>query len=116
MINAQLKLIIPIFIHSKNRYEILSTVDYALQFPSIEIEANQDINETILVLLKRYLKETSGVNPKLIDIISTSKLDIYYMCFINYETTIAHSFTREIDVNTDILPPNATKTLSLLAK
>lgn len=116
MINAQLNLIIPIFIHSKNRYEILSLVDYALRFPSIEIEPDQDINEIILMLLNRYLKETSGINPKLVDIVVTSKLDIYYMCFINYETTIIDSATRTIDINTDILPPNATKTLSLLAK
>jgi hypothetical protein len=116
MINAQLNLIIPIFIHSKNRYEILSLVDYALHFPHTEIGQDQDINETIIMLLSRYLKDTSGINPKLTDIISTSKLDIYYMCFINYETTIMHSFTREIDVTTDTLPPNATKTISLLAK
>lgn len=116
MINAQLNLIIPIFIQSKNKYEILSSVDYALYFPSIDIGPNQDINETILMLLSRYLKETSGVNPKLIDITVTSKLDIYYLCFVNYETSIVNCFTKEIDTNIDVLPPNATKTLSLLAK
>jgi hypothetical protein len=116
MINAQLNLIIPIFIHSKNRYEILSLSDYTLLFPSVGIEPDQNINEIILMLLNRYLKETSGINPKLVDIIITSKLDIYYMCFINYETDLINSSTREIDINTETLPPNATKTLSLLVK
>jgi hypothetical protein len=116
MINAQLNLIIPIFIPSKNRYEILSLADYTLRLPSVELEPNQNINELLLMLLNRCLKETSGTNPKLVDITVTSRLDIYYICFVNYETTIINSYTKTIDLNTDILPPNATRTLSLLAK
>jgi hypothetical protein len=116
MINAQLNLIIPIFIPSKNRYEILSLLDYDLRLPSTEIEPDQDIHELILMLLNRHLKEPSSINPKLIDIVITSKLDIYYMCFVNYETDTIDSVTRTIDINTDILPQNATKTLSLLSQ
>ena len=116
MINAQLNLIIPIFVHSKNRYEILSLADYDLRLPSAQIEPDQDINELILMLLNRHLKEPSTVNPKLVDIVITSQLDIYYMCFVNYETDTIDSTTRIIDINTDALPQNAKKTLSLLSK
>lgn len=117
MINAQLRLIAPVFIPSSNLYKILSTADYAIILPSIEIETNQNLDELISMLLGRYLKEVSGVTPKLIDVENQNdSLTIYYMCFINYETKIINGVLKNIDVNTDKFPINATKTLALLSQ
>jgi hypothetical protein len=115
MINAQLKLIVPVFVPSNNVYKILSTVEYTVNLPSIEIETNQSIEQLIAVLLSRYFKDTTGVTPKLVDVENTdSSLTIYYLCFINYETQIINGVLKNIDVNTDRFPINATKTLALL--
>lgn len=116
MINAQLNLIVPIFIPANNSYKILSTVDYRVQLPSIEMEPNQDVNESINMLLKRYIKDISSVVPKLIDIQNHDFLNIYYMCYINYETTVINGVLKSIDVTTDEFPPNTAKVLSLLSR
>jgi len=116
MINAQLSLIVPIFIPSLNTYQILSTIDYDINFPSIEISVNQNIDETIPVLLSRYLKESDGVTPKLTDVKIDDILTIYYLCFVNYEIKTINGVLKNIDVNTNIFPSNAKKIISLLVK
>ena len=116
MINAQLSLIVPVFVPSVNGYQILSAIDYGIRFPSIDILPNQQIDETISVLLGRYLKDTSGITPKLIDIQIDDTLTIYYLCFVNYETKTTNGVLKNIDVNANQFPPNAQKTISLLIK
>lgn len=117
MINVQLNLIIPIFIPESNTYNILSTVDYDIQYPVADIEAHQDIDEIILMILNRYLKESSGVISKLTDVsVDGTYINIYYLCYVNYETTISNGVLKNIDVIAHKYPPNASKILSLLKK
>jgi hypothetical protein len=116
MINAQLSLIIPVFVPALNTYQILSTTDYDIVFPSIDLSVSQKIDETISVLLKRYLQESDGVNPKLIDVTINDILTIYYLCFVNYETKYINGVLKNIDVDTKSFPTNAEKIISLLVK
>lgn len=115
MINAQLKLILPVFSAATNAYKILSTTHDSISLPSMELCANQDIQETISTLISRHLSERLDVVPKLIDICMTDVLNVYYICFINYETQIINGSLQTIDLITHEFPANATKILSLLS-
>lgn len=115
MINAQLKLILPVLSTATNSYKILSTTYDGIHLPSMELCANQDIQETISTLISRHLSERLDVVPKLTDVCITDVLNVYYICFINYETKITNGSLQTIDLITHEFPSNATKILSLLA-
>jgi len=116
MINAQLKLIVPIFLSSKNRYEILSISDTKIEFPSISVEPFCDLHATMTTLISRHIAETADTRYKLIDIDITDSVNIYYLSFVNYDATILSGYTHPIDINNNILPINAKQTISLLIR
>lgn len=89
---------IPSFIHlyalildtkDSFRYNVISTDQYKLILPNIIIEPYIDINKSLSHLLQRYIEIdiTPSIAYRLSDIIIDDTVNIYYYCFITYETT-----------------------------
>lgn len=116
MIPAQLNLIVPIFVQSSNCYKLLSLSDITYTPPSTMIKPYDDINAIIDMLIKRHIQNPSVFNPKLTDIIVEDILHIYFLCFINYDAILSDCFLINLNSNYEYNPPNAKKTLSLLAR
>ena len=116
MINAQLNLIIPVFVQSKNCYQLLSLSDTSYIPPRATIKPYDDLYAIAEMLIRRHVKNPSIFNAKLTDVISTDILDVFFICFINYDILLLNSFLIDTNPNYELIPQNAKKTLSLLAR
>jgi len=115
MITTKFNLISPVLDASCNRYKILSLNTIDLELPSIFIEDNLDIDSCLSHIINRH---TDGHdmhhNFKLTDVVLSDILEIYYIVFITYETTIKDAHLIDIEPILNKLPNNAKKILSLL--
>lgn len=116
MMYAQLNLIIPVFVQSENRYKLISLLDTEYKPPVSVIQPYDDIYAIADMLIKRYTTNYSGFNLKFTDVISTDTLNIFLLCFINYDISLSDCFLINIDSSYEFIPKNAKKTLSLLAR
>lgn len=114
MINVQIKLIALVFDHKHGRYKILSLKSDILELPSMIVEANTNIDETLEYTLALHNRQEPRLhNFKLTDISLKDNLEIYYMTFITYETTIKNGFLLDLSTANN-LPTNAQNVISLL--
>lgn len=114
MINVQIKLIALVFDQQYARYKILSIKPDILELPAFMVEANSDIDKILEHTLSLYNQNDSRFhNFKLTDISIKESLEIYYMTFITYETTIKNGFLLDLSTANN-LPTNAQNVISLL--
>ena len=116
MINAKFNLIILVFQDNKGQYNILSKEKTFLDYPSLEIQANIDKDSAIDHLIGLYIEEPAPFhNIKLVDIsIDDNILNIYYVVFVTYKTTIKNSFLLDLKTPLNNIPQNAQKIIQLL--
>lgn len=112
-----LKPIVLVFSPDQGKHRILSMQDNRLDLPSIELGANADILEHLNLILQRSLTENiSGLNKiKLTDVeVVDNNLYIYYIVFINYETSIKYGHLISVNLNNVNLSQSIKTVLSLL--
>lgn len=117
MTNAQLNLIPIIFDQSSGgKYKIYSSSKDRLELPSYTVSEFLDINQTLEHMLSGCIKTELPSHPfKLVDIIISSKIDIYYVVFIMYDTIIKNGYGLNLTENIiHEIPNNAKKIISLL--
>lgn len=116
MTNAQLNLIPIIFDQSSGRYKIYSSSKDKLDLVSYTVSEYLDINQTLEHILASCIKTELPVhNFKLVDISVSSKIDIYYIVFIMYDTIIKNGYSLNLTENIlHEMPNNAKKIISLL--
>lgn len=114
MINAQIKLITLVFDQQHAKYKILSLKPDILELPHFVVEANSDIDKTLELTLALYNTNSNRFhNFKITDISINETLEIYYVTFITYETSIKDSFLLDL-ATINNLPTNAQNVISLL--
>lgn len=114
MINVQIKLISLVFDHQYAKYKILSLKPDSVELPSFMIETNMDIDQILQHMMSLYTNNSDRFhNFKLTDISVKDALEIYYMTFITYETTLKNSFLLDLSTINN-LPTNAQNIISLL--
>jgi hypothetical protein len=112
-----LKPIILVFIPDQGRHKILSIKENELDLPYIELENNSSISENLNLVLQRSLTNNivSLNKAKLADIeVLDNNLYIYYIVFVNYETSIKYGHLISVDLNNVKLSSSIKEILSLL--
>lgn len=115
MIKSQFKILPLILDSGANKYKLLSDND-TLSWLSIDIEPNLDIQSCLDNLICLYINTDKQIihNFKLTDIFLSNVLEIYYIVFITYNTTINNGTLIETQSALPLLPNNAKKIISLL--
>ena len=115
MIKSQFKILPLILDPLSNRYKLLSDNE-TLSWLSIDIEPNLDIQSCLDNLICLYIDTDTKIihNFKLTDILLSNVLEIYYIVFITYNTTIKNGALIETQSALSLLPNNAKKIISLL--
>ena len=115
MIKSQFK-ILPLILDSvSNKYKLLSDNE-TLSWISMDIEPNLDIQSCLDNIVCLYINADTKMlhNFKLTDIVLSNVLEIYYIVFITYNTTIKNGALIETQSALPLLPNNAKKIISLL--
>jgi hypothetical protein len=106
MIKSTLNLIVLILDDTQFEYNILSLNEDKIVLPSLEIIEYLDIDKSVKHILSSYIKDDIAqyVNYKFIDIDITDQLNIYYHCFITFNTKIQNSYKISIKKYENNLP------------
>jgi hypothetical protein len=112
-----LKPIVLVFVPDQGKHRILSLKESELDLPSTQLETNSNISEHLNLVLQRSLTDNiSGLNKtKLADIeVVDNNLYIYYIVFVNYQTSVKYGHLISVDLNNVNLSPGIKAILSLL--
>ena len=115
MIKSQFKILPLVLDLVSNKYKLLSDNE-TLSWLSIDVEPNLDIQLCLDNLIGLYINTDAKIihNFKLTDVVLSSVLEIYYVVFITYNTTIKNGALIETQSALPLLPNNAKKIISLL--
>lgn len=116
MIECNIKLITLLLDEKTNNYKTLSTDKDRFIPITIDLKSGLDISVYLEQILEQYIKTEQPIHPfKIIDASLSEILDIYYIVFITYKTTIKHGFLQDLNsLMISDLPNNAKKIISLL--
>jgi hypothetical protein len=112
-----LKPIVLVFSAEHGKHKILSMSDSLLDLPSSQLEENSIIQEHLNLILQRSLSNNEPAlnKAKLVDIeVVGNNLYIYYIVFVNYETSVKYGHLLSVDLNNVNLLPGIKTILSLL--
>lgn len=116
MIKCNINLIILVLDEKSNGYKVVSLDKHNMLYPNINIVPNMDLDMCLDHILEQHIKTEQPAHPfKLTDTLLADNLDIYYIVFVTYRTTIKDGFL--LDIKTLPLsnfPNNAKKIISLL--
>lgn len=115
MINAKFNVCILVLDPPTSNYKLVSYNKDFLELPYLEIENTMDIDNCLEHIVSSCInKEDSFLSFKLTDVVLDDFLSIYYVVFINHETSIKNGFLLDIQSSISKLPNNAKKIISLL--
>lgn len=104
-----------IFDQKSGQYNLYSLDKDSLVLPSYDIERNLNENDTLDQILRQCIVTYyPNNNFKLTDITVNENLNIYYLVFVTYDTTIKDGFLISSKDHINEIPKNAKKIISLL--
>jgi hypothetical protein len=113
MINANLNLYI-LVLNKNFKYDLVSINKDSIILPSLSIDSYLDINLSLQHLFSKHITNSSmPVDFRLSDILIEETLNIYYYCFVTYETQIQNSYLFS-PTSYDKYLPNLQKIIKLL--